>query len=104
MTEPEKLDQHLAALFARLDTRPDFNARLLARLHVEAQKDALAAANRARREEEARYRAARRELRTTRHWKNVLGRLLSGECFGVSTLELAGGAALGIGAVASILR
>jgi hypothetical protein len=58
-----ELDKNLRALFGGLDTRADFDVRLMARLRAETQADALARARRARQQEHARYRSARLTLR-----------------------------------------
>ena len=43
MSTPDfELDKHLRALFGGLDTRPDFDVRLMARLRAESQADATA--------------------------------------------------------------
>ncbi len=61
-TPPSKLDQHLDALFSGLDTRADFDVRLMARLRVEADREAMQRTWRARQEHE-RYLKARSMLR-----------------------------------------
>lgn len=58
-----ELDKNLRALFGALDTRADFDVRLMARLRAESQADALARARRARQQEHARYQSARSMLR-----------------------------------------
>lgn len=64
MSMPDsELDKNLRALFGALDTRADFDVRLMARLQAESQTDALARARRARQQERARYRSARSMLR-----------------------------------------
>ena len=62
-TRDSRLDAHLQALFSGLDTRADFDARLMARLRAESQADALERARRARQAERARYVRARSGLR-----------------------------------------
>jgi hypothetical protein len=60
MSRPDsELDKNLRALFGGLDTRADFDVRLMARLRAESQADALARARRARQQEHARYQSAR---------------------------------------------
>jgi hypothetical protein len=64
MSRPDtELDKNLRALFGALDTRADFDVRLMARLQAESQADALERARRARQQERARYRSARSMLR-----------------------------------------
>jgi hypothetical protein len=64
MSTPDSgLDRNLRALFGALDTRADFDVRLMARLRAESQADALARARRARQQEHARYQSARSMLR-----------------------------------------
>jgi hypothetical protein len=103
MNDLNTLNQRLSAAFGGLDTRADFNARLQARLHAESQKDATDLANRARRTEQERYVAARRELLSLRYWKKSFSRLVTRERFGLGPLELAGAAALIIGVLTSVI-
>jgi uncharacterized membrane protein len=64
MSMPDsELDKNLRALFGALDTRADFDVRLMARLQAESQADTLARARRARQQERARYQSARSMLR-----------------------------------------
>ena len=60
--DPE-LDRNLRALFGGLDTRADFDVRLMARLRAESQAEALTRTRRARQQEHARYQNARSMLR-----------------------------------------
>ncbi len=61
-TPHPELDEHLHALFGGLDTRGDFDVRLMARLRAESQTQAMARSLRAR-QEHARYLQARSMLR-----------------------------------------
>jgi len=65
-TPDSELDKHLAALFGGLDTRADFDARLMARLRVASQTDATEQAMRARERELTRHRRAVLELQSRR--------------------------------------
>lgn len=62
-TRDSRLDQHLHALFGGLDTSAGFDARLMARLRVESEADAIERARRARQQERVRYVRARSRLR-----------------------------------------
>jgi hypothetical protein len=79
------LDAKLAALFSGLDTRADFNARLLERLHREIAEEAQRAEE-ALRLEQLRHRVATRELRSSRQWKQAFGRYVNLETVGIGTL------------------
>ena len=84
MSTPDtELDKHLQALFAGLDTGADFDARLMARLRVEAHADATGRAMRARQQEQARYRSAVLELQS---WRRSMLRLLTLDTLGVALL------------------
>jgi hypothetical protein len=84
MSGPDsKLDEHLKALFARLDTRSDFDTRLMARLRAEAQTDASERAMRARQQEQARYRRAVGEVQS---WSRWMLRLLTLDSLGIALL------------------
>jgi hypothetical protein len=82
-TPDSELDRHLRALFGGLDTRADFDARLMARLRAESQTDATARALRARQQERARYRRAVLELQSGRR---LLLRLLTLDTLGIALL------------------
>jgi hypothetical protein len=62
-TPDSRLDAHLQALFGGLDTRADFDVRLMARLRAQSHADAIERARRARQQEHARYVRARSMLR-----------------------------------------
>ena len=81
-TPDSELDRHLRALFRGLDTRADFDARLMARLRAESQTDASERAARAR-QERARYRRAVVELQSSR--RSML-RLLTLDTLGIALL------------------
>jgi len=83
-TYPE-LDRHLQALFGRLDTRPDFDARLMARLRAESHTDATERAMRVRQQERVRYQRARQELQS---WRRSMVRLLTLDTLGISLMLL----------------
>src|SRR5215467_4966944 len=85
-TPDSELDKHLQALFAGLDTRADFDARLLARLRAESQTDAIERAMRARQQERARYRRAVLELQS---WRRSMLRLLTLDTLGIVLLLVA---------------
>ena len=82
-TPDSELDTHLKALFGGLDTRSDFDARLMARLRAEAQTAATERAMRARQQERARYRTAVVELQSWRRW---MLRLLTLDTLGIALL------------------
>ncbi|MGN6453295.1 MAG: hypothetical protein ACTHL7_09540 [Steroidobacteraceae bacterium] len=85
MSEPDsELDEHLMALYGGLDTRPDFDVRLMARLRVESQREATQRAMRAQ-QERARYRRAVLELQS---WRQRTLRLLTLDTVGVALLLL----------------
>jgi hypothetical protein len=78
-----ELEGHLRALFGNLDTRPDFDARLTARLWAESQTDATERAVRARQLERARYRRAVLELQS---WRRSMLRRLTLDTLGVALM------------------
>jgi len=82
-TPDSELDKHLAALFGGLDTRADFDARLMARLRVASQTDATEQAMRARERELTRHRRAVLELQSRR--RLTMG-LLALDALGISLL------------------
>jgi hypothetical protein len=85
MSEPDsELDKHLEALYSGLDTRPDFEVRLMARLRVESQREATQRAMRVQ-QERARYRRAVLELQS---WRQRTLRLLTLDTLGVALLLL----------------
>ena len=81
-TPDSELDKHLQALFGGLDTGEDFDARLMARLLAESQKEANERAMRAQ-QERARYRRAVWELRS---WRRSMLRLLTLDTLGIGLL------------------
>ena len=86
MSTPEsELDGHLRALFGGLDTPPDFEARLTARLWAESRTDATERAVRARQQEHARYRRAVLELQS---WRRSMLRRLTLDTLGVAFMVL----------------
>jgi hypothetical protein len=85
MSEPDsELDKHLEALYGGLDTRPDFELRLMARLRVESQREATQRTMRVQ-QERARYRRAVLELQS---WRQRTLRLLTLDTVGVALLLL----------------
>jgi hypothetical protein len=80
----DRIDQDLSALFRGLDTRPQFNARLLDRLNEEIAQEALRT-EQARRSEQLRHRIAQRELHP---WKQALGRWVTLETVGIGALAV----------------
>ena len=62
-TPHSQLDARLQALFGGIDTKPDFEVRLLARLHAESQPNSAERIVRARQEEQERHRSALRQLK-----------------------------------------
>jgi hypothetical protein len=84
MSAPDsELDEHLQALFSGLDTRADFDTRLIARLHAESQADASERAVAARQQERARHWRAVSELRSWRRW---MLRVLTLDTLGIALL------------------
>src|SRR5262252_10956123 len=82
-TRDSELDKHLQALFGSLDTRADFDARLMARLRVESQSAATERAMRTREQERARYRRAVSELQG---WRRSMLRMLTLDALGIALL------------------
>lgn len=80
----DRIDQDLSALFRELDTRPEFNARLLDRLDEEIAQEAVRAAQ-ARKSEQLRHRIAQRELRP---WKQASSRWVTLETVGIGALAV----------------
>jgi len=78
----DRVHLNLAALFGGLDTRPEFNARLLDRLNEEIAQEALRTEE-ARRLEQLRHQVAQRELHP---WKQALGRWVTLETVGIGAL------------------
>jgi hypothetical protein len=76
-------DRHLRALFGGLDTKRNFDARLMARLRVETQIEATGRAAIARERERARYRREVLGLRTSRR---LMLRLLTLDALGIAAL------------------
>lgn len=84
MSTPDSdLDQRLQRLFRGLDASPDFDARLMARLHAEARTDAVERAMRAREQERERYGRALSDLQI---WRRSMLRLLTLDTSGVGLL------------------
>jgi hypothetical protein len=87
MSSPNsELDKHLQALFGGLDTRADFDARLMARLRAESQTAATERATRTREQERARYRRAVSELQI---WRRSMLRMLTLDTLGIALLLVA---------------
>jgi hypothetical protein len=84
-TSDSELDRHLQALFGGLDTRADFDARLMARVRAESESAAIERAVQARQQERARYRRAVLELQSGR--RSTL-RLLTLDTLGIALLLL----------------
>jgi negative regulator of sigma E activity len=82
-TPDSELDKHLRTLFGGLDTRADFDARLMARLRAESHRDANEGAMRARQQERARYRRAVLELQS---WRRSMLRVLTLDTLGIALL------------------
>jgi hypothetical protein len=84
-------DQHLRALFGGLDTKADFDGRLMARLQVERHAETIGRTALARERERARYRREVLGLRTSRR---LMLRLLTLDALGIAaSLVIAIGAA-----------
>jgi hypothetical protein len=75
-------DQHLRALFGGLDTKADFDLRLMARLQAERQAEVIGRAALAREQERARYR---REVLGLQSWLRLM-RLLTLDILGIAAL------------------
>jgi hypothetical protein len=76
-------DQHLRALFGGLDTKADFDLRLMARLQAERQAEAIGRAALAREQERARYR---REVLRLQSWRRLMLRVLTLDILGIAAL------------------
>jgi hypothetical protein len=86
-----RLDEHLQALFAGLDTGAGFDARLMARVRAESHSEASGRALRARQQERARHRQAVLQLRSAQ--RSLLQRLTL-DTLGIAlVLALAGSSA-----------
>jgi hypothetical protein len=85
-TPDSELDEQLRVLFGGLDTGPDFDVRLLARLRAESQADTTRAV-RARQQECARHRRAVLELQG---WHRTLLRALTLDTLGIALLLVVG--------------
>lgn len=84
MSAPDsELDKHLQALFGSLDTRADFDGRLMARLRAEPQAHATERTLQALQQEHARYRRTVAELQSGRR---SLLRLLTLDTLGIAVL------------------
>jgi hypothetical protein len=81
-TRDSQLDQRLQALFHRLDTAADFDARLMARLRAEPPYT-VEGAIRARQQESERYRKALLELRS---WRRSIMQILTLDTLGIACL------------------
>src|SRR5579871_2734946 len=77
------LDAHLSAAFATLDTRADFDSRLMARLREESRLDAQRAAQALAREQE-RYLTEKLAVRSLGHRLAWLGSVISLETAGLA--------------------
>ncbi len=86
MSDHDPVDQRLAAMFDRIDTRPDFNARLLDRLQREVTQDAEERAKQARQLEQLRYGVAKQELLSWRRWAHAVSRIVTLERVGIVVL------------------
>jgi hypothetical protein len=82
-TRDLELDQRLQALFRGLDTGPDFDARLMARLRAESQTDVVERVTRARQQEHERYERALSDLQ---RWRRSMLRLLTLDTLGIGIL------------------
>jgi hypothetical protein len=91
--DPKDLDRLLTAVFGNLDTRPDFNTRLMERVRSESLNDAARTALLATQHEQLRYGAAKRELLS---WQWLVQSIAK-----VVTLDRIGIAALAAGAIAT---
>jgi hypothetical protein len=85
MSGHDPLEQRLSAIFTGLDTRPQFNARLLDRLHREVLLETQRA-QQARRLEQLRYGAARQELASWRRWMDSITTIVSLDSVGIAIL------------------
>ena len=84
MSTPDSdLDRRLQLLFRGLDAAPDFDARLMARLHAESQIAAVERAMRARQQERERYGRAMSDLQA---WRRSMLRLLTLDTLGIGFL------------------
>lgn len=84
MSAPDsELDKHLRALFGSLDTRADFDCRLMERLGAESQAHATERTMQALQQEHARYRRTVSELQSGR--RSML-RLLTLDALGIAVL------------------
>jgi hypothetical protein len=86
MSDHDPMDQRLSALFGRLDTRPEFNARLLDRLHREVTQDAEERAKQARQLEQLRYGVAKQELLSWHRWTRAVSKIVTLETVGIGVL------------------
>ena len=84
MSTPDSdLDGRLQLLFRGLDAAPDFDARLMARLHAESQIAAVERAMRARQQERERYGRALSDLQA---WRRSMLRRLTVDTLGIASL------------------
>ena len=80
----DRVHVNLLALFGGLDTRQEFNARLMDRLNEEIAQEALRAKE-ARRLEQLRHRTAQKGLHP---WKQALRRWVTLETAGIAALAV----------------
>lgn len=86
MSDPNALDNRLAAVFSRIDTRPEFESRLLERLHLEATQDSQERSRKARELEQLRHGVAKQELLSWRRWTRPISRVVTLETIGIGAL------------------
>jgi hypothetical protein len=85
MTPDSELDKHLRALFGGLDTAPDFDARLMARLRAGSQTEVALRTMQVLQQERARCRTALLELHS---WRRSMLRVLTLDTLGIALLLL----------------
>ena len=86
MSDPNALDERLAAVFSRIDTRPEFESRFLARLHLEATQESQERAREALELEQLRHGVAKQELLSWRRWTRPISRVVTLETIGIGVL------------------
>lgn len=86
MSDPNALDERLAAVFSRIDTRPEFESRFLARLHLEATQESQERAREALELEQRRHGVAKQELLSWRRWTRPISRVVTLETIGIGVL------------------
>ena len=87
MSSHDPVERRLSALFGGLDTRPEFNARLLDRLQQEVTRES-ERAEQARQLEQLRHGVAKQELRSWRHRAQALARFVTLETVGIGVLAV----------------